>query len=44
MQLICPPIQPTMQVLQRNAQKFRPETFHQTWRDFLYWDSELETV
>ncbi len=37
------PIQPTTFELQENGRAFPPNYLHQSWRDFLYWDSELET-
>jgi 5-methylcytosine-specific restriction endonuclease McrA len=36
------PIQPTTQMLRDNGRAFPPNYLHQSWRDFLYWDSELE--
>lgn len=35
------PIEPTIYDLQRNGQKFPPNFLHESWGDFLYWDSEL---
>lgn len=35
------PKQPTIYELQRNGQKFPPNFLHESWGDFLYWDSEL---
>jgi hypothetical protein len=29
-------------MLQDNGRAFPPNYLHQSWRDFLYWDSELE--
>lgn len=37
------PVQPTTFELQENGRSFPPNYLHQSWRDFLYWDSELET-
>jgi 5-methylcytosine-specific restriction endonuclease McrA len=37
------PLQPTTHELQENGRAFPPNYLHQSWRDFLYWDSELET-
>ncbi|MHA1601291.1 MAG: HNH endonuclease [Alphaproteobacteria bacterium] len=34
---------PTTHQLQRNGQAFPPNHLHESWRDFLYWDSELES-
>jgi 5-methylcytosine-specific restriction endonuclease McrA len=38
------PTQPTAHLLQENGRAFPPNFLHQSWRDFLYWDSELETT
>jgi len=35
------PHQPTIYELQRNGRKFPPNFLHESWGDFLYWDSEL---
>ena len=37
------PFQPTTFQLQENGRAFPPNYLHQSWRDFLYWDTELET-
>jgi 5-methylcytosine-specific restriction endonuclease McrA len=37
-----PPHQPTTFQLQENGRAFPPNYLHHSWRDFLYWDSELE--
>ena len=37
-----PPREPTNHALQRNGRSFPPNYLHESWRDFLYWDSELE--
>lgn len=42
MQLLREPRQPTVHELQRQARKFPPNYLHESWNDFLYWDSELE--
>ncbi len=39
---IRPPEQPTTFELQERGRKFPPRFLHETWRDYLYWDSELE--
>jgi hypothetical protein len=31
-----------MQQLQRNGRLFPPNYLHESWRDYLYWDVELE--
>jgi len=36
------PYQPAVHQLQRKGQCFPPNHLHESWRDFLYWDSELE--
>jgi 5-methylcytosine-specific restriction endonuclease McrA len=36
------PFQPTSHQLQENGRGFPPHYCHETWRDYLYWDSELE--
>jgi 5-methylcytosine-specific restriction endonuclease McrA len=42
MQPLTPPAQPTTYELQENGRAFPPNFLHESWRDFLYWDSELE--
>lgn len=36
------PVRPTCHELQENGRSFPPNYLHESWRDFLYWDSELE--
>jgi 5-methylcytosine-specific restriction endonuclease McrA len=36
------PRQPTSWELQENGRSFPPHYLHESWRDYLYWDSELE--
>lgn len=36
------PVQPTTYQLQENGRAFPPNYLHQSWRDFLYWDTELD--
>jgi 5-methylcytosine-specific restriction endonuclease McrA len=36
------PAEPSSAELQENGRGFPPNYLHQSWRDFLYWDSELE--
>ncbi len=36
--------EPTARLLQENGRGFPPNFLHESWRDFLYWDSELEPV
>jgi 5-methylcytosine-specific restriction endonuclease McrA len=39
-----PPKQPTNHELQENGRAFPPNYLHESWRDFLYWDTELDPV
>ena len=43
MTLMRPVEEPTTFQLQQNGRAFPPNFLHESWRDFLYWDSELET-
>ncbi|ADZ68528.1 HNH endonuclease [Polymorphum gilvum] len=36
------PFQPTIQDLHNNGRAFPPNYLHDSWLDFLYWDTELE--
>jgi 5-methylcytosine-specific restriction endonuclease McrA len=36
------PRQPTTFELQRNGRAFPPNYLHESWRDYLYWDAELD--
>ncbi len=36
------PFVPTIEDLHRNGRKFPPNYLHDSWMDFLYWDTELE--
>jgi 5-methylcytosine-specific restriction endonuclease McrA len=36
------PTQPNTWQLQENGRRFPPNHLHHSWRDYLYWDSELE--
>jgi 5-methylcytosine-specific restriction endonuclease McrA len=36
------PTEPTSFLLQEHGRAFPPNYLHESWRDFLYWDSELE--
>jgi 5-methylcytosine-specific restriction endonuclease McrA len=36
-----PPRRPTMMELQSNGRKYPPNFLHESWGDFLYWDTEL---
>ncbi|MCB1530616.1 MAG: HNH endonuclease [Rhodospirillales bacterium] len=42
MRLKAEPVRPSMFDLQRNGRKFPPNFLHESWGDFLYWDSELD--
>jgi hypothetical protein len=42
MPLLVPPIRPTSWQLQERGRAFPPNYLHETWRDWLYWDVELE--
>ncbi len=39
---LLPAAQPTTFQLQENGRGFPPNFLHESWRDFLYWDSELD--
>jgi 5-methylcytosine-specific restriction endonuclease McrA len=36
------PVRPTMYELNERGRAFPPNYLHESWQDFLYWDSELE--
>ncbi len=36
------PIRPTVHELHHNGRAFPPNYLHESWQDYLYWDSELE--
>ena len=38
------PYQPGAYELQQNGRAFPPNYLHESWRDFLYWDTELESA
>ena len=42
MPLLVEPIRPTSWQLQERGRAFPPNHLHETWRDWLYWDVELE--
>jgi 5-methylcytosine-specific restriction endonuclease McrA len=42
MPLLVRPIRPTNWQLQERGKAFPPNYLHETWRDWLYWDVELE--
>ncbi|WP_207479863.1 HNH endonuclease [Arenibaculum pallidiluteum] len=39
---LSPPFQPSAYHLQENGRAFPPNFLHESWRDFLYWDTELD--
>ena len=36
------PVRPSNRVLQERGRAFPPNFLHESWRDFLYWDAELD--
>ncbi|MEO1225651.1 MAG: HNH endonuclease [Pseudomonadota bacterium] len=42
MEPLSEPHQPTAFELQENGRSFPPNFLHESWRDFLYWDTELD--
>ena len=42
MKLFKKPIRPNSIQLQNNGRNFPPNYLHDSWRDYLYWDTELE--
>ena len=36
------PFQPTVNHLHRNGRRFPPNYLHESWLDYLYWDTELD--
>lgn len=42
MQPFQAPFPPTVNDLQRNGRAFPPNYLHESWMDYLYWDTELE--
>lgn len=41
---LSPPFQPTVFELQEHGRAFPPNFLHESWRDFLYWDTELDPL
>ena len=37
------PVRPSNRLLQERGRAFPPNFLHESWRDFLYWDTELDT-
>ncbi len=42
MKLLKTPTQPHSMQLQNNGRNFPPNYLHDSWRDYLYWDTELD--
>ena len=42
MQPLATPVAPNIWQLQENGRGFPPNYLHESWRDYLYWDSELQ--
>ena len=42
MQPLSKPVAPNIWQLQENGRGFPPNYLHESWRDYLYWDSELQ--
>jgi 5-methylcytosine-specific restriction endonuclease McrA len=42
MRPLAVPFEPTTHQLQQNGRAFPPNYLHDSWRDFLYWDTELD--
>tara|TARA_B100000287_G_C20086857_1_gene564727 strand:- start:221 stop:493 length:273 start_codon:yes stop_codon:yes gene_type:complete len=42
MEIVRKPEEPSNYELQKIGQSFPPSHLHESWIDFLYWDSELE--
>ena len=42
MKILKEPTQPTSMQLQKNGRNFPPNFLHKSWRDYLYWDIELQ--
>ncbi len=38
------PVEPSNHLLQEHGRAFPPNFLHDSWRDFLYWDTELDPV
>jgi hypothetical protein len=39
---VNPPVEPTTYELQVRGRAYPPNYLHESWRDFLYWDTELQ--
>ncbi len=42
MRLLTKPVRPTVYGIQNIGRSYPPNYLHDSWRDFLYWDSELD--
>jgi 5-methylcytosine-specific restriction endonuclease McrA len=42
MRLLTLPVEPSSYQLRMRGRAFAPDNLHRSWRDFLYWDSELD--
>ena len=40
--LVKQPFKPTAMQLQNNGRNFPPNYLHKSWRDYMYWDTDLE--
>ena len=38
-----PPRRPTARELRESGRRFPPNYLHESWRDYLYWDTVLES-
>lgn len=43
MRPLTKPVPPNVWQLQENGRAFPPNHLHESWRDYLYWDSELQS-
>ena len=43
MKILKKPSKPSVELLMNKGRKFPPNYLHDSWMDFLYWDSELES-
>lgn len=43
MRPLTKPVSPNVWQLQENGRAFPPNHLHESWRDYLYWDSELQS-
>ena len=38
------PVEPSVHELQKNGRAYPPNFLHESWNDYLYWDSELDVI